>query len=57
MAAVGVAMGELKGVAKLFEGRHFDREATIQIVALYVRWHCHGNRVWQRDRTRATVTV
>jgi putative transposase len=18
-------------------------------------WHCHGNRVWQRDRTRATV--
>jgi hypothetical protein len=50
-------MGKLKGVAELFEGRHFDREATIQIVALYVRWHCHGSRVWQRDRTRATVTV
>ena len=32
------ATGKLKGVAKLFEGRHLDREATIQIVALYVRW-------------------
>ena len=34
------------GTAALGNGRHL----------LFMR-HCHGNRVWQRDRTRATVTV
>jgi transposase-like protein len=28
-------MGKLKGVAELFEGRHFDRE----IIILCVRWY------------------
>jgi uncharacterized protein involved in response to NO len=37
-------------------GRELSADRVTVLIYGLVR-HCHGNRVWQRDRTRATVTV
>ena len=34
----GAAVGELKGIPELFEGRHFDREVIILCVRCYLRF-------------------
>ena len=49
-------MGKLKAVAKLFEGRHFDREVIILCVRWYLRFKLSVRDLVEMMAERGIVT-